>query len=780
MVDPINEDPGYSDGTTEPSPEAKSSRWWLAQITTARKAFEDYQDKADRIDKLYADLNQLSSNSRDREFALFWANIQVLGPSIYSRTPVPVVTPKFKDRRPLYRLASELLERCSIVTLDLCDVNSVMLLLRDDLAIQARGVAWVRYETKGENGEGKRVVPEHLDRKDFLHEPARNWLEVGWVARRAWLTKKQARKRFNKPSGDAYKDAAYVIQKEDRDNGAADHQAKAGFWEIWSKTDDRCYWVAEGCDKLLDEGEPHLKLEGFFPCPKPAYGTTQRRSLVPVPDMLYYRDQLEEINKLTGRVHALLDAVKVKGFYPAGAGELGDAIQQAFNSLNDNQIVVGISNWAAFGSTSGDPIVWLPIDMIVATILQLLEMRRQTIDDVYQIMGLSDIMRGSSEAQETLGAQQLKAQYGSVRIRDKRDELVRIARDIVRIAAEIMAEEFDKDTLLDMSQMEIETDADVKKQIAALKAQANAMLEQQISEAMNDPEAAQMAQQNPAQAKALIAQAEQQIMGQVQPQIDMLEEKPTVEKVMKFLKDNRIRPFVLDIETDSTIQPDENAEKQRRAEFLQAMGGAIAQLGGLVAQEPAAGPFAANVLKFALAPYRAGRELEGAVDEFADALAAKAKQPQPNPEAMKAEAEAKAQQAQQQIEAQNAAAQQAKTAAEAEKTKADAMKTQAEAMEKAQQAQQKGLEAQDAQAKRQAELQASMAAADLQRTVQREKADQDAAKSARELQKLDRELELLGVKIVQAEVQTENAIATTEAGIAATAAKASQPNAGAP
>ena len=93
-------------------------------------------------------------------------------------------------------------------------------------------------------------------------------------------------------------------------------------------------WVAEGVEDILDEDDAHLDLQNFFPCPKPAYGTVQRGSLVPVPDVMQYRDQLEEINMLTGRIHALRDALQVKGFYPAGGGEAADAIQTAIR-IND-------------------------------------------------------------------------------------------------------------------------------------------------------------------------------------------------------------------------------------------------------------------------------------------------------------------------------------------------------------------------------------------------------------------------------------------------------------
>ena len=65
---------------------------------------------------------------------------------IYAKAPVPVVVPKFKDRRPLYQTTSELLERCSVVAFDMTRINDLLMLVRDDLATTGRGVAWCRYE----------------------------------------------------------------------------------------------------------------------------------------------------------------------------------------------------------------------------------------------------------------------------------------------------------------------------------------------------------------------------------------------------------------------------------------------------------------------------------------------------------------------------------------------------------------------------------------------------------------------------------------------------------
>jgi hypothetical protein len=754
--------------------DTKSSRYWLAQIEDGEKAFEDWQKKADNLDKLYANLTMLSGDGRDRQFQMFWANIQVLGPSIYSRPPIPVVVPRFKDRKPVPRVASELLERSTVVGFELEDIDGTMRQVRDDLTIVARGAAWVRYEAN-EDGKGQRVCIDHADRKDFLTQAARVWKEVDWVAKRSFLEKKEMRKRFYKTSGDAYKTAAYEIRKND--DGEDDGRKKAGVWEIWCKSQKKVIWVTEGVDVVLDEDKPHLKLEGFFPCPKPAYSTVQRRSLVPVPDMLFYKDQLEEINELTARIGALSDALQVRGFYPAGAGEIGDAIEAAIKSTTNNQILVPISNWSMVGQGGvKDMIVWLPIDQVASTVVQLVELRKQLIADVYEITGLSDIMRGSTDANETLGAQELKSQYGSVRIRDRQNELARFSRDLVRITAEIMAENFSSKTMLEMSQLDIDTDADIAKQVKALEQQIMQIV-QQVEKAKTDPQLMQQAQQNPEQAQQMLQQAKQQAEG-LKKQIEKLDEVPTVEKIMKLLRDQRVRPFVLDIETDSTIAPDENAQKQRATEFVTAVGGFLGQALPLVQQVPQAAKMMSETLKYVAGQFRAGRQLEGVIEEFADDMAMVAQQPKaPDPAQAKAAADAEATKTKAAGDAQLAQADAAEKMANAEKTVLEARtKAEQESMAVRVKEQQ---EADAAEARRiEREGKQAILSAEFDQKAQKHLQDMDIGDL--QIRKLQLEIERIGVqtqavvdtteaKIDQTETQTDNAIRATDATVQATA-----------
>lgn len=679
-LDPFDEygDQEDIDPVDEPR-EPRSAKRVLQVIKDSEREFSRWQKNCDRIDKLYSSLQSLSGlglsgsgQLMDREYNLFWASVEVIKPSIYSRPPVPVVVPKFKDRNPVKRVTAELLERSCISAFDISDIDQTMLAVRDDLVITARGQTWLSYETKADSDtDYEKVCIEHLDRYDFGHEWGRKWAEVGIVWRHAWLTRREARKRFLSTSGEVYQKASYGKHKDDLGDG--NRTEKARFSEVWNKYDNKVQWVAEGCDVFLDEDEPHLKLTGFFPCPRPAYATVERRSLIPVPDISYIEDQLETINELTVRIHDLCDKLVVKGIVPAGT-DIGDAIQTAYKSENASQMLIPVPAMSLSGGAA--LVEWLPIDQVAQTILSAVQARREIIGNVQELFGIADIMRGETEAQETLGAQELKAQFGAVRIRDRVSELVRIARDTVVIAAEIMAEQFSVDTLLDMAQMELPTDAEISKQMKALKDQAKSELE-----AIHDQaEQALGQQQDPQAAQAMQQQANQAIQAVQQkyaPEIEKLSQEVTVEAVKAMLRDNKTRPFTFDIETDSTISPDENAEKASRNEFMTAFATTSQALAPLVQTGPAGARLAGDLLKFQLAPYRPGRQLDGAIDEWIDSV-----QNQPKQEDGKEEQKAL-------IEAQNKLAE-----AEIQKAKAATMSVEARAASETQKLQAKVFEMQ--------------------------------------------------------------------------------------
>jgi len=614
----------YAD-TLEVEGDTKSSARVLSAIKKAERAFNSWQALCDRIDEVYSRADYVESEWQDPDYDLFWASMEIMKPAIYARPPVPVVSPEFKSRKPLMNVTAELLERSAISGFHRGDIDEAMICTRDDLIFYNRGQMRVLYEAD-EAGGGQRICVENLDRKDFLHPPARKWSEVPWVAFRAWMTKTEMRKRFSKRSGKAYQDATLATAKQVDNDGAPDNSRKAGVWEVWHKADNKVYWVAEGVRVMLDEDDPHLKLRGFFPCPKPAYGTIRPRTLEPVPDYTRYAGHFKKINQLTRRIYVLLDQVKLKVLLPAG-GEIGDAVEQAVKETDDT-IFIPVPAAALIGSGSTNLMVHLPLEQVATAITGLIEARRELFADYDRLSGVSDIMRGETEAQETLGAQRLKSQYGSVRVKDKTTELQRIARDITEISAEIMAENFSKDTLLEMSQMDIPTSAEIKKQIAEIEDEAEAELKALGKKAQEMLAAAQQdgEQVDPAQAKQQMEQAQQQVLAKYAPMLKQASEQVPIEEVMRLLRDDRARGFAFEIETDSTVLTDEMAEKASRAELLEAFGNAMQRLVPLFQMGPPGVKLAGEMLKFALQPYRVGRSLNAVVDELIDAAPGLAQQ----------------------------------------------------------------------------------------------------------------------------------------------------------
>lgn len=590
----------------------------LDNILTSQRAFKTYNDFCDRIDKIYSDRDEMGEtlgvmDLTDRQYDLFWSSIEVLKPAIYAKAPVVVVKPRFNDANATHKMTSELMERVINSEFERGHINESMLSVRDDMALLNRGVLWVTHE----NDDGNAVCTEWLDREDFAHDPARCWRDVSWVARRAWLTLEEMKERFEGVSDDLWQRAFFG---EKRDNGGYNWgeddciPEKAAVWEVWDRTKKRVRWVVEGIDEFLDDADPHLNLKDFFPCPRPAYGTLIRRTLIPQPDYKRYAVHLDQINDLTRRIYDLLDRIRVMGFIAAG-GDVGSAVQTALSEVDSSAVIIPVPG-AALTATGGaaNMIAWLPLDVIATTITGMIDARAQLFADFDRLSGISDIMRGETEPDETLGAQRLKSQYGSVRVRDKRDELIRLARDAARISGEIICDNFTQEELLEIAQMDIPTRREVDKSIKDLEKAARAEMEQ-LTEGLEEPESEEQAQQMQAQ----LQQAQQQIQEKYSPQFQQLEQAVVIEDVMKLIKDERARALIIDVETDSTVMTDEMAEKAARSEFLNAFSGALAATQPLMAAGEKGAKLAGAMMKFALQPFNVSRDLDATIDEFVEA-----------------------------------------------------------------------------------------------------------------------------------------------------------------
>ena len=107
---------------------------------------------------------------------------------------------------------------------------------------------------------------------------------------------------------------------------------------------------------------------------------------------------------------------------------------------------------------------------------------------------------------------------------------------------------------------------------------------------------------------------------------------PTWQEVEALLHDNALRTFRIEIETDSTIEPNDQQEKQRRIEFVEALATYLEKAQPIVALAPPMLPVVMEGLKFLVRGFRVGREMEDVIEQAVDKLeklAANAPPPQP-------------------------------------------------------------------------------------------------------------------------------------------------------
>lgn len=617
---------------------AQDAKAWLDAIQQAEKDMAHWSERAKKIEKIW--LEERSEAKRlDRQYALLWANTAVLQPAVYARQPQPVVTRRFADRDPVARNLSEVMERTLVTIFDHANIDDCLKSVRDNFLVVARGTAWVRYvptittqrmEIEGEPQEIEVLSDETLafdfvHWSDFLHPKARRWEDLPWVGRRVYLDKQSLTKRFGAEKADAV--AAAHFARNPGEMAKAKPANKPCVYEIWSKRDQQVYWLAKDYSAdFLDRKPPLYDLHGFFPCPKPAYGTLPTDKLEPVPDYVFYQDQAEEINELTAKIGALEDALKLVGFYPAGAeGGISSAIEKALSPGTGNEMIP-VPSWEAFvqGGGSKQMIEWLPVEQVIAVLQGCVQLRSQLIQDVFQITGISDIIRGSSDPRETMGAQQIKAQWGSIRIRDRQAEMARFCRDMTRIGAEIVAEKFQPETLWRASGLNFPTNGQKQQAIIQIR-----MMQEMIARQ------AQQAQQTGQPAPQ---------MPPLPEQIKDIIEKPSQEQLVQLMRDDQMRSYRVDIETDSTVIADEQAEKEARTEFVTMLGGFLQQAIPAITQVPEMAPLIGQSLLFATRAFRAGRQLEDTIEQFvqmidkkSQAMANRPPMPDPKMEKIKAD-----------------------------------------------------------------------------------------------------------------------------------------------
>ncbi len=289
----------------------------------------------------------------------------------------------------------------------------------------------------------EKCVVDYIHWSDLLFEPARTWAEVRKVARKTHITKKEFKEKFGEDAYTNYRNSEEASQEEGEKEI---NKNRICVYEVWCKDSNKVYWLAEGHNEVLKEDEPYLTFDEFFPCPEPLFATLTT-GLIPRPDICFYQDQQETLNQLCQKAQDIARYIKVLSISSSENPELDNILRKP------NGTHIQLSNFQMYLQQGGVKTALEVLSMADhAAILRVLhEAMEQEKQQIYDITGISDIVRGTSRASETLGAQQIKTQYAMSRISERQRKVAKFCRDVVALMAQIVKNHFQPQTMIRMA-----------------------------------------------------------------------------------------------------------------------------------------------------------------------------------------------------------------------------------------------------------------------------------------------------------------------------------------
>ena len=420
---------------------------WIKKIDNAEKHYENYHTLIKDIRKYYK--NDKNKNKHN----IFWSSIETLKPFLYFKQPTPYIDRKEKSVDPVASTACRILEKALTWNLDNQDFDGTIKYVRNDFLLSGMGLAYEKYEptfkkieqvsmtrqglemVEAEILDSEKVKTVYIDPEDFIadSEKVGIWEDCNWFAIKIHMTRREVVDQFGEDIEEL------LLTDDDEKEG----KKSCVVYEIWDKPSKKVMYLTKDCKvRFLKEIGDVFGVDGFFTMPKPIFGTQTNDDLIPVPDYTQIKEQLNELDGITTRMQLTMKALKVSGCYDNSFPELR-------NILDKDITLVSVADFDKLKQSGGikNIIDFMPIDQYIQALTSLAERRQDLISQIYEITGVSDIMRGNSDPSETATAVTKKTNFGTLRNQDRQNDMQRFITDLFKIKAELICERFSPESL---------------------------------------------------------------------------------------------------------------------------------------------------------------------------------------------------------------------------------------------------------------------------------------------------------------------------------------------
>jgi hypothetical protein len=574
-----------------------------AASLAAIKAREDEFEKgwwkhATTAEKIYTADNK--DNERNVPYNILYSNTEVLLPSLYSAVPKPDVRTRYKDQNlaPLPDVVQRFLTCATETTPGGDSFDGAMKDAVLSSLVPGMGFVRIRYSETSSFP----ITYESGNFRTLIWGKATRWSKVPWIAFKSFMKRDQMFELFKIDKEEQEKYVPTGETEADKDN--------ATIYELWDKKTRKVYFLCdEWQDKLLQESDDPLGLENFFPTPGPLLLTLRPGKYLPIPLYNYYSEQAEELNRVSVRLIKVLSAIRVRGVYN---GMLGDDLKKILATDEMDNELVAATEAALLAQSGGfEKHIWLlPLDMLIAVAKELYVARESIKQIIYELTGISDIIRGSSQPSETATAQDLKNKWGTVRLRRMQTVVADYTRDLFRMTIDCGSNKVPEAEWAEIVQMPgIPTNAQqqaARKQIIEIQAQFR-----QQQTLMPPPGSAPGAPPTPAGPNAAAPTGPQ-----IPPPVMTAANSPTWEMILGKIKSDANRTFIINIQTSSTIDLDTAQDTADVTEFMNALGQLLPGLQGLTQIGPSGLEAAKGILVAVCQRYKFGIDIAPIIQQI--------------------------------------------------------------------------------------------------------------------------------------------------------------------
>jgi hypothetical protein len=652
--------------TIRPLVKKYSPRWWKSQITQADRRYEKFIKSAEESIKVFNGIKEIETlKDAPRRLNVWWYCVNTLLPAYYSSTPKAEVNLRKRAGGLSYELGSVILERNTQYSMD-ChfSFDKVGYNAALQFLLTGQAVLWARYAPKFEKvfqeiavirdpsgaliqGDGtpyegdtegfteasngilissveveqkvdEKAILEVVQFSDYRCSDARNEAEVEWQARRAFLDRDQATSLFGEEKADKLNyDSIPESNKKDASRQDEKFEGKAEIWEIWCEATNKVYWIQTNYeDVLIEETEPPIKFEGFYPC-SVIRQTQDPNSVIPVSDYSHVKDQILEVERLTTRIHALTQAVRPNFLYDAA---MGDYLEQLFQ---DDLKGIGVTGWTANKGRGGlqGGMEFLPVEQFVSVLNTLQQNRQSALQQLYETLKVSDLLRGTSEQYKSATANRLESAWSSLGLIVRQNMFCKFISDAIMHLGTIIAEQFDEERILDVG----DADRLISETLPTPAPQPQMPPPQPEVPLPGEP------MEEPEGMPEMPEGMEAQIPGNPEAELERIEAE-----IIDILRDSKERNYRIQIASDSMVAIDQQQQQQEGTVLIQAAGGFFDQMRGLVEQYPPLAQFSLSLFQNFIKRFKGGKEIDGLfskalkeIEQISKAKEEAAKQPPP-------------------------------------------------------------------------------------------------------------------------------------------------------